>query len=578
MRKGKIRLGEFMMKDGLITKEQLNEALDVQKETGERLGECLIKLGYILEKDLVSTLSKQLDIPYISLSQIDVKKTIEQKLYNLIPAKFAKKHLLLPIYKHFNSITVAFINPLDLLILDNLKKMTGCEINSLITTKSEILMGLDNLYGKDNLLRDAIKESYKHEKKRKESSIETVVEKEEEKEEDKLSLDKLIAKAEEAPVVKLVDLILKQAIDEGASDIHIEPVKDKLNLRYRIDGVLREIISPAGHLHTAIVSRVKILSKLDIAEKRLPQDGSFMVKIEDRMIDLRVSTIPTIYGEKVVLRILDKSRIPLDLKYLGFEKDEHEIFKEVIKSPYGLILLTGPTGCGKTTTLYAALNEVKSPDKNIITIEEPVEYRLEGINQVQAKPQIGLTFANGLRSFLRQDPDIIFVGEVRDLETAEICVRASLTGHLVFSTVHTNDAPGAITRLLDIGIEPFMLGTILNLVVAQRLIRKLCPECKQGYEPSPDIFRGIEIKSDLIYRAKGCEYCNMTGYKGRCGIFEVLQINESIRKFICQKALIDVIREEAQKQGMRTLWESGVVKVEKGITSVEEIGRVTLTI
>ncbi len=577
MRKGKIRLGELMMRDGLIIKEQLNEALQVQKETEERLGECLIKLGYISEKDLALNLSKQLDISYISLSQIDVKKTIEQRLHNLIPAKFAKKHLLLPIYKHFNSITVAFVDPLDLLTLDNLKKMTGCEINSLITTKSEILRGLDNLYGKDSLLRDAIKESYKHEKK-KESSIETVLEEEEKKEEDKLSLDKLIAKAEEAPVVKLVDLILKQAIDEGASDIHIEPVRDKLSLRYRIDGVLREITSPASHLHTAIVSRVKILSKLDIAEKRLPQDGSFIVKIEDRMIDLRVSTIPTVYGEKVVLRILDKSRIHLDLKYLGFEKDEYEIFREVIKAPYGLMLLTGPTGCGKTTTLYAALNEVKSPDKNIITIEEPVEYRLDGINQVQAKPQIGLTFANGLRSFLRQDPDIIFVGEVRDLETAEICVRASLTGHLVFSTVHTNDASGAITRLLDIGIESFLLGSILNLVIAQRLIRKLCPECKQGYEPPLDIFKGIKIKSDLIYRAKGCEYCNMTGYKGRCGIFEILQINESIRKFICQKVPIDVIREEAQKQGMRTLWESGVIKVEKGITSVEEVGRVTLTI
>lgn len=572
MRKGKVKLGELMLRNGLITREQLNEALQIQKETGEKIGECLVKLGYISEKDLVSNLSRQLDIPYISLSQVEFKKTIEQELHNLIPAKFARKHLLLPIHKHFNSITVAFVDPLDLLTLDNLKKMTGCEINPVITTKSEILKSLDDLYGKDSPLKDAIRESYKM----KEAGIETI--EEEEREEDKLSLDKLIAKAEEAPVIKLVDLILKQAIDDRASDIHIEPAKDKLNLRYRIDGVLHEITPPAGHLHTAIVSRIKILSKLDIAEKRLPQDGGFMVKIEDKMIDLRVSTIPTIYGEKVVIRILDKSRIPLDLRYLGFEKDEYETFRQAIRVPYGLIFLTGPTGCGKTTTLYAILNEVKSSDKNIITIEDPVEYRLEGINQVQAKPQIGLTFANGLRSFLRQDPDIILVGEVRDLETAEICVRAGLTGHLVFSTVHTNDAPSAVTRLLDIGIEPFLLSSTLNLIVAQRLVRKLCPECKQGYEPPPDIFKGIEVKSDLIYRAKGCDYCNMTGYKGRCGIFEILQVNEDIRKLISQGASTEAIREQAKKQGMQTLWESGIIKVEKGITSVEEVGRVTLTI
>jgi type II secretory ATPase GspE/PulE/Tfp pilus assembly ATPase PilB-like protein len=386
----------------------------------------------------------------------------------------------------------------------------------------------------------------------------------------------LVARAEEAPVVKLVDLIIRQAIDERASDIHIEPFKDKIALRYRIDGKLYEIPPPARHLHLPIISRIKILSKLDIAEKRLPQDGAFLVRIEERPIDIRVSSIPTIYGEKIVLRILDRSQIVLDLNQLGFEPKQLELMRKAITTAYGLVFLTGPTGCGKTTTLYAALSEIKAPSKNIITIEDPVEYKLEGVNQVQVKPEIGLTFANALRSFLRQDPDIMLVGEVRDLETAQICARSALTGHLVLSTLHTNDAPSAVTRLIDIGVEPYMLAPSLLLVVAQRLLRKLCPDCKEAYELTPEQKKNTQLKTDLIYRAKGCVRCNQLGYRGRTCIAEVMVINEPFQELINQRPAYQKIKEAAKAAGMQTLYESALRKVEAGITSLEEALSVTL--
>jgi type II secretory ATPase GspE/PulE/Tfp pilus assembly ATPase PilB-like protein len=395
-------------------------------------------------------------------------------------------------------------------------------------------------------------------------------------EEGELNLDKVIAEASEAPVVKFVDLLIKRSINDRASDIHIEPLKDAISVRYRIDGILYEISPPAKHLIAPLVSRVKILAKLDIAEKRLPQDGGFIIKMEDRVIDVRVSTIPTIYGEKVVMRLLDKSTVPLDLGQLGFEAKALDDFRKAIRQPYGLILLTGPTGSGKTTTLYAALNEIKSAAKNVITIEDPVEYRLDGINQVQAKPNIGLTFAAGLRAFLRQDPDIIMVGEVRDLETAQICVRASLTGHLVFSTLHTTDAAGAISRMIDIGIEPYLLVSSLTLVGAQRLVRKLCPDCKEAYEVTPQIQEKVFLKQDLLYKAKGCDKCNQIGYRGRTAIYEILPITEKIKDLIYKRSLPQVLRETARQQGMRTLWESGIKKVEDGITSLEELMSITL--
>ncbi|MFH0855038.1 MAG: GspE/PulE family protein [Candidatus Omnitrophota bacterium] len=391
-----------------------------------------------------------------------------------------------------------------------------------------------------------------------------------------LSLDRLVARAEEAPVVKLVDLIIRQAIDERASDIHIEPFKDKISLRYRIDGKLYEIPPPAKHLHMPIISRIKILSKLDIAEKRLPQDGAFLVKIGDRPIDIRVSSIPTIYGEKVVMRLLDRSQVVLDLGKLGFEPKQLEFMRKFIRTPYGLIFLTGPTGSGKTTTLYAILSEIKDPGKNIVTIEDPVEYKLDGINQVQVKPEIGLTFATALRSFLRQDPDIMLVGEVRDLETAQICVRSALTGHLVLSTLHTNDAPTAVSRLMDIGIEPYMLSSSLVAVIGQRLVRKLCLECKEAYEPKQEELKNIKLKADLIYKAKGCASCNNTGYRGRISISEVMYVNEEIKSLISQRASFQKIRDAARAIGMQTLYESALKKVEEGLTSLEDALSVTL--
>jgi type IV pilus assembly protein PilB len=563
-----LRLGELLVKENFINQSQLENAISAQRQEGGRLGEILVKLGILKEEQLVIALGKQLKISYFSLGS-ELKPAFDQNLENLIPKDFALKNTVLPLSLTLNSFTVAMFDPLDLILMDNLRKITGCEINPVIATRSDINKAIEKFYGKSKMFEEAVEASY--------SAVnDEVIFIGEEDTDQELSLDKLIARAEEAPVVKLVDLIIRQAIDERASDIHIEPFKDKISLRYRIDGKLFEIPPPARHLHLPIISRIKILSKLDIAEKRLPQDGAFLVKLEDRAIDLRVSTIPTIYGEKIVLRILDKGAVALDLGQLGFVSKQLEQIRRAINLPYGLIFLTGPTGSGKTTTLYAILNEIKSPTKNIITIEDPVEYKLEGINQVQIKPEIGLTFATALRSFLRQDPDIMLVGEVRDLETAEICIRSALTGHLVLSTLHTNDAPSAISRLIDIGIEPYLITPSLICVAAQRLARKLCPDCKEAYEPTPEQLGGIKLKTDLIYRPKGCAKCSQIGYKGRACIAEVMIINEQIRDLISQRASFQKIREVAKAGGMQTLYESSIKKVEDGITSLEEALSVTL--
>jgi type IV pilus assembly protein PilB len=498
-----------------------------------------------------------------------LKPAVDQDLEHLISHDFALKSLVLPLSRTLKSLTVAMVDPLDLVLIDNLKKLTGCDINPVIATKSDIIHAIGEYYGKSTMLKEAVEASY-------DTTPSAVSIEAEEFGEEELSLDKLIARAEEAPVVKLVDLVIRQAIDERASDIHIEPFKDKISLRYRIDGKLYDIPPPARHLHLPIISRIKILGKLDIADKRLPQDGTISVKIENRPIDLRVSTVPTIYGEKIVLRILDRSQVVLDLNQLGFEAQQLEQLRRIIKSSYGLVFLTGPTGSGKTTTLYGILSEIKSPTKNIITIEDPVEYKLEGINQVQVKPEIGLTFASALRSFLRQDPDVMLVGEVRDLETAEICIRSALTGHLVLSTLHTNDAASAITRLTDIGIESYLITPSLLCVVAQRLIRKLCPDCKEAYEPDTEQLGNIKLKSDLIYRPKGCAKCNQIGYRGRSCIAETMVINERIRDLISQRASYQQIKEAAKQTGMYTLYEAAIRKVEDGVTSLEEALSATL--
>lgn len=572
MIKSQLKLGEILLREGVITEDQLQKAIQIQKSEGGRIGEVLVRLKLVDEKDIAIALGKQLGIPYASLARGLLQPQADQGLEQLIPEDFSRRHNLLPLSKNFNSLTVAVSDPLDLIVMDNLKRMTGCQINPIVATRSDISNALDAFYGKRDMLGEVIENSYEASQ-----APEEIRDLKTKEEEGSLSLDRIIQEAEDVPVVKLVDLVVKQAIEDRASDIHIEPFDNRISIRYRIDGVLYEISPPSPHLLLPLVSRIKILSRLDIAEKRLPQDGGFIVRMRDRVIDMRVSIIPTVYGEKVVLRILDKTAVALDLNQLGFEPQDLERFRTAIKSPYGLIFLTGPTGSGKTTTLYAALNEIKSPDLNVVTIEDPVEFHLDGVNQVQARASIGLTFANGLRAFLRQDPDVIMVGEVRDLETAQICIRASLTGHVVLSTLHTNDAVGAIGRLADIGVEPYLLVSSLRLIAAQRLVRRLCIHCREPYEPSPQLVSqlGLEEKQ-VIYAAKGCEKCNHSGYRGRVALYEVLLLTDTLRSALAQRAPLHEVKSMARKEGMQTLFESGVKKVKEGVTSAEEVMRITL--
>lgn len=573
-----LKLGEILMKQGLINEDQLNEAINHQKTEKGRIGEILIKLNMITEEDITFALGSQFGIPYYTSKNIELlKPQADQGLEKIISAEFAQKNNVLPMSKNLNTLTCAVHDPLDLLLLDNLKRATGHEIDIVIAPQTFIQKAINTFYFqsedgelKSSMLSDAVEKSYD---KKKSASKTTLREAQETTE---ISLEKLIAKAEEAPVIKLVDLIIRQAIDERASDIHIEPFENKIHLRYRIDGHLYSLPPPAPHLHLPIISRIKILSKLDIAEKRLPQDGAMSAKLENRTVDLRVSTVPTVWGEKIVMRILDKQAVPLDLSKLGFDSSQMDALRKALTSPYGLFFVTGPTGSGKSTTLYAAINETLDSTKNLLTVEDPVEYKLEGINQVRVRPDIGLTFAVVLKAFLRQDPDIIMVGETRDLETASICVRAALTGHLVLSTLHTNDAASAITRLMDLGIPSYLLTPSLITIMGQRLARSLCPKCKEPYEPTPDQHGGIEFKSDLIYRPKGCESCKDTGYKGRAIVAEILVVDDDIRALISKEATAGEIKDCARKNGMTTLFDSGIKLVDKGMTSFEEICRISV--
>ena len=560
------KLGQMLIKIGLLTAEQLSKAREIQRGTTKRIGEVLVELGLVSDLDIAMALSKQLGIPYATRTSGLLSPPKNPDLERLVPEDFARKHLVMPLSKHDHSLTVACVNPLDLIAMDNVRRLTGCEINPVVTPRSDLLQAIDVFYGQGSMLKEAVEQSYHL--KDGEAQFEDI--------EEVLNLDRLKEAAEEAPVVRLVDLVIQQAIKERASDIHIEPFTDEVRLRYRIDGVLYEMLPPSKRLHAAIISRIKILSMLDIAEKRLPQDGGFVMSMEGQQIDFRVSTIPTIYGEKVVIRILRKTVELLDLSRLGFTPPQLEQFRKHIKDPYGLILITGPTGSGKSTTLYAGLNEVRSPTKNIITIEDPVEYRLPGVNQVQIKPSIGLTFGRGLRAFLRQDPDVIMVGEVRDQETAEICVQAALTGHMVFSTVHTNDAPSAATRLIDIGVASYLLSSTLSLVAAQRLLRHLCERCKEPYEPLPAIREQFGIAEELLYRSKGCDNCGQTGYRGRIAIYELMEPTPTLRDLITKGASSHILKDEAIKQGMSTLWQSGLQKVREGLTSLEELETVVV--
>ena len=574
-----LKLGEILIRQGLITEKQLQEAIAAQKKEKGRIGEVLVKLGLITEEHIAEALGTQMGIPYYSSKNLDLlKPQPDQGLEKAVPAEFAKKNCVLPLSRHLNSLTCAVYDPLDLLLLDNLKRIAGCEINPVITTPTAIQAAISEFYfkqsndGSPSMLDRAVERSYTQSK----NNDLTALVKEDGGDTAELSLDKLIAKAEEAPVIKLVDLIIRQAIDERASDIHIEPFENKITLRYRIDGRLYNIPPPAPHLHLPIISRIKILAKLDIAEKRLPQDGAIVAKLENRSVDIRVSTIPTIWGEKVVMRILDKGAVPLELASLGFDARQIDVLRKALAVPYGLFLVTGPTGSGKSTTLYAAVSETIDPTKNIITVEDPVEYKIDGINQVAIKPDIGLTFAAALRAFLRQDPDVIMVGEIRDQETATICVRAALTGHFVLSTLHTNDAASAITRLVDIGVPHYLLTPSLVLIMGQRLARRLCQKCKEPYEPVKEQHGGIEFKSDLVYRVGGCEACKGSGYKGRVVIAEVMPIDDTIRALISKGAGHAEIKDAARKNGMATIFESGLRLVEKGFTSYDEICRISV--
>jgi type IV pilus assembly protein PilB len=528
-------LGESLVEKGIITEEQLKQAQFEAQSSAKPLRQILVRKNFITEDDLATFLSQQLNLPRIDLTNY----LTDPKIVDLVPEELARKYLVIPVLKIANTLTVAMVDPLNVFALDELRMKTGLEIEPALSTETEIKKALDEHYQAKGTMEEVIDKI-----DQKELGIKVGEE---------LEVKKLQGIAEEPPVIKLVNLMIIEAVRQGASDIHIEPEEDVLRTRFRIDGRLHERISPPKYLQSAIISRIKIMANLDIAERRLPQDGRIQMKMEGRDIDIRVSSVPTIYGENIVLRILDRSNVMLDLNQLGFSSQTLEKYKQLITRPYGIILVCGPTGSGKTTTLYASLNTINSEEKNIITIEDPIEYHLAGIRQMQVNPKVKLTFANGLRAVLRQDPDIIMVGEIRDLETAEIAVQAALTGHLVFSTLHTNDAPGAITRLVDMGVEPFLISSSVIGILAQRLVRTICKECK----------------------GKGCKSCFSTGLKGRIGIYELMLTDEKIRELTLSKASSDEIRKSAYKAGMQLLHEDGEEKIKQGITTKEEVMRVT---
>lgn len=566
-KRGKLRLGEMLVERGIINYNQLNEALSIQKKRGDRLACILVELGILTESGIADFLSLELGIGRVKKGELD---KIDLAVKNIIPENIIRRELVLPVKKHDNTLVVAMVDPLNVIAIDEISSRTNYFIKTIVGTESEIKNAIEKNYGKLISMDDLVK-------KMKPEEVEVIKEEVVIQEED---LSKIIKAGTAPSIVDLVNYILVDAIRSRASDIHIEPGEKSIRLRYRIDGILYTVPSPPKQFQNAIVSRIKIMAGMDIAEHRLPQDGRFKVRYEKRDIDFRVSVIPTTYGEKAVLRILDATTLCLELEELGFEAKVLPIYKKYIKAPHGIILVTGPTGCGKSTTLYSTLRTINSEDKNIITIEDPIEYLLPGINQVQVRSDIGLDFVDGLRSFLRQDPDIIMVGEIRDREAAEVAINAALTGHLVLSTLHTNDAAGAVTRLLNMGIEPFLISSTILLSIAQRLVRKICPECKESYEASTQTLRSVGIKIEgekkfSLYRGRGCDKCNNIGYKGRTGIYEVMVINDFIRQLILDREPAHIIKEEAEKMGMITLKEAALRKTIRGIITLEEMLRLT---
>jgi len=567
------RLGEILVRDSLISSDQLKQALDYQKREGGRLGTCLVKLGLVSDEDITAVLSRQYGVPSINLKFYEVDPSV----IKLIPQETAVRYQIVPLSRVGSTLTIAMTDPTNVFAMDDIKFMTGFNVEPVVASESAISEAIGKFYGAaesveelDKVMKDLAGEDAALELSQEEADM------------DLASLEKA---AEEAPIIKLVNLILTDAVKRGASDIHVEPYEKEYRVRFRIDGILQNVMSPPMKLRDAITSRIKIMAKLDISEKRLPQDGRIMIKYlkdgKKKELDFRVSTVPTLFGEKIVMRLLDKENLRLDMTKLGFEQESLEKFAKAILRPYGMVLVTGPTGSGKTNTLYSSVAKLNTLETNIMTAEDPVEFQLAGINQVQMKEQIGLNFASALRAFLRQDPNIILVGEIRDFETAEIAVKAALTGHLVLSTLHTNDAPSTISRLMNMGIEPFLVATSVNLICAQRLVRRVCSQCKEPMNMTPQAlvdagYTTEEAKTTTVYHGRGCGTCNNTGYKGRVGLYEVMEINDELKELILVGASALELRKKALDNGMITLRRSGLIKIASGQTTMEEVIRETV--
>ncbi|GMV98979.1 MAG: pilus biosynthesis protein TapB [Candidatus Hydrogenedentota bacterium] len=564
----KRRLGDVLLEQNLITREQLDECLNVQRQTGQSLAHVLLTKKYLSEEDLVITLSEQLGIPHIRVANYNIHEEVLKE----VPETLARQYLMLPVSVTGDVLTLAMADPLNIMALDDLRMLTSYEIEPVVAVESELMEAINKHYG-GNKSAELYNELVTDDRQ---DSLEVLEEKD--TIEDIASNE---AEAQDAPIVRLANLILVNALEARASDIHIEPFEKVLRVRYRIDGMLEETKSPPKSMQAALISRLKIMSNLDIAEHRLPQDGRFRIKYRAKEVDFRVSILPCYYGEKVVMRVLDKSSLTLDLDGLGFEQQPMDAFRDALQRPYGMILVTGPTGSGKTTTLYSALHKLNDPDTNVVTVEDPVEYELFGINQVQCKPEIGLTFAASLRSILRQDPDIVMVGEIRDEETADIAIKAALTGHLVLSTLHTNDAASVFTRLVDMGMEPFLVQSSVVLASAQRLMRRICPECKEQIRVPDEVLERIQFKPEAgsptptWVRGRGCSKCKNTGYRGRLAVLEAMPDYLELQEYIMKRAPSSEIKRIAMECGMRSLRQNALTKAANGHTTIEEVLRIS---
>jgi type IV pilus assembly protein PilB len=561
----KDRLGDLFLEEGLVTPEELKKGLEDAQRNGTRLGYALVKLGFLAEEDITRMLARQHHVRAVDLNKVE----LDPKTLKLIPGEVAFKHLVIPLSRVGRTLTVAMVNPTDLSAIDDLKFVTRYDIEPVVVGEYTLRKFLEKHYETvDDRVQEILGEFV-------DEDVEVV-----EEESEEISIAALQEQVEQAPVVKFINGLLTDAVMKGASDIHIEPYEKEVRVRYRVDGALREMMKPPLRMKAALTSRVKILADLNIAERRVPQDGRIKLRLRNKVVDFRVSTLPVIFGEKIVLRILDKGNLGFDLKDFGFEAKAERDFMDAIMKPYGMVLVTGPTGSGKTTTLYSALSKVNTEEVNIMTAEDPVEYNLHGINQVQVRTDIGMTFAAALRAFLRQDPNIIMVGEIRDLETGGIAIKAALTGHLVLSTLHTNDAPSTVTRLIDMGLEPFNVAAAVNLVTAQRLVRRICENCKVEATYTDEYLQAAHLPDDFLnrvtlHKGEGCDECNGGGYAGRQGLYEVMAVSPAVRKLIMQEASTDELRDRAIEEGMLTLRMDGLKKLERGITTLEEVVKET---